>query len=359
MESNGEFSGFAEKYGDFLAPEFAVLIGGEDLIEQGVEVVTLTVKLSTSESDYFSITANNAYDVSDNTFFFAREEYRDMAQVGQAAEVMLGYGGELKTVFKGTVENVASSFPGGSQPQVTVSGYDKSREMMKNARFTRAKDKKDDQLVRFFADEYRFADVIIDATDLKRPERVQANESDYKFLEELARENRREFFVSLDRFVFRERPPNPKPIVTLVWGESLTDFNSQTNLASQVKQVTVCGWDEKTRKDVEATARISDVPVRKELAAIIEKTGASKKVFSSAATVAEAEQEARAMLEEISLALSTASGTCLGLPDIVAGETLELEGLTEEFNGLYGITDVTHNVGTSGYTTRFTLRRSE
>jgi phage protein D len=359
MEGNGEFSEFAKKYGNFLAPNFAVIIGGKNLIDQGVEVAKLSVQLSTTASDRFSITANNAYDVKDNTFFFARDEYREMIQSGQAAEVKLGYGSTLETVFLGTVENVASSFPAGGQPQVTVSGYDKSRKMMKNSRLTRAKDKADDKLVRFFAEKtYEFPKVVIDATDLKRPDCVQVDVSDFVFLQELAKENSREFFVSGERFVFRKRPENAKPLVTLVWGESLIDFNSETNLASQVKEITVSGWDEKTKKDVEATVKISDVGVPKELASIIEKTGATKRFTANVAKVAEAEQKARSKFEEVTSALLTGSGSCIGLPDIVVGETLKLEGLTEEFNGLYEITGVTHNVGTGGYTTQFDLQRS-
>jgi hypothetical protein len=358
MDRFDEFSKFAKKYGDFLAPDFAVIIGGKNLIEQGVEVAKLSVKLSTSASDRFSITANNAYDVKDNTFFFARDEYREMIQVGQAAEVKLGYGSTLETVFIGTVENVASSFPAGGQPQVTVSGYDNSRQMMKNVRLTRAKDKTDDELVRSFTATYGFSNVDVDATDLKRPDRVQVNVSDYQFLQGLAKENSREFFVSGDRFVFRKRPTNAKPVVTLVWGESLIDFNSQTNLASQVKEITVSGWDEEAKKDVEATVKISDVGVPKELASIIEKTGVAKRFVANVAKVAEAEEKARSKLEEVTSALLTGSGSCIGLPDIVVGETLKLEGLTEEFDGLYEITGVSHNVGTGGYTTQFDLQRS-
>ncbi len=359
MDRFDEFSKFAKKYGEFLAPDFAVIIGGKNLIEQDVEVVKLSVKLSTSKSDEFSITANNAYDVKDNTFFFGRDEYREMIQVGQAAEVKLGYGSKLETVFLGTVENVASSFPAGGQPQVSVSGYDKSRKMMKNAGFMRAKDKADDKLVRFFAeDTYGFPKVVIDATDLKRRDRVQVNVSDYEFLQDLAKENSREFFVTGDRFVFRKRPTNVTPVVTLVWGESLIDFNSQTNLASQVKAITVSGCGEKDTEPVEATVKISDVGVPKELASIIEKTGATKRFVANVAEVAEAEQKARSKFEEMTSALLTGSGSCIGLPDIVVGETLKLEGLTEEFNGLYEITDVTHNVGTGGYTTQFELQRS-
>ena len=229
---------------------------------------------------------------------------------------------------------------------------------MKNARLTRAKDKTDDELVKSFTATYGFSNVDVDATELKNPDRVQVNVTDYQFLQSLAQENSREFFVSGDRFVFRKRPENAKPVVTLVWGESLIDFSSQTNLASQVKAITVSGWDEKAKQPVEATVKIADVGVPSELVSIIDKTGATKRFATNVAGKEEAEQVARSKLEEIASTLLTGSGSCIGLPDLIVGETLELEGLTEEFNGSYEITGVTHNVGTGGYTTQFDLQRS-
>jgi phage protein D len=54
-----------------------------------------------------------------------------------------------------------------------------------------------------------------------------------------------------------------------------------------------------------------------------------------------------------------ASVTSIGLPDLRAGQWVEIRGLGVRFSGTYFITDTTHTLGESGYTTQFNARREE
>lgn len=358
-----KFADLAKKYDDFLAPNFVVLLGGRDLLRKDVEVVNLTVRLSVSKHDQFSVTLNNPYDVEDNTFLFSREEYLNVIRVGQKAELKLGYGDKLTQVFLGTVENVSTSFPAAGQSQVEVSGYDKSRQMVKNAKFKRVQEQTYDAVVRMVAKEHTFPEPdreidLADATDVKYPEKIRHNEDDYHFIKALAAEANCEFFVTRDRFVFRKHKPMPDAALSLVWGETLLEFTSETNLAAQVKEVTVCGCSGKDDGPVKGTAKVSDLGLPPEIVAIIEATGATKTVTTKAADSKQAKKEAEAMLGEITGRLLKGSGRSIGLPEIEIGQMLDIGGLSPELNGLYYVTDVTHNIGTNGYTTQFELRRS-
>jgi phage protein D len=358
-----KFSDLAKKYDDFLAPNFVVLLGGRDLLKKDVEVVNLTVKLSVSEHDYFSVTLNNPYDVEDNTFLFSRDEYLNMIKVGQKAELKLGYCDKLTQVFVGTVENVSTSFPAAGQSQVVVSGYDRSRQMVKNAKFKRIQKKTYDDVVKMVAMEHTFPEPnreidTADATDVEYPEKIRNNQNDYNFIKALAAEANCEFFVTRDRFVFRKHKPMPDAALSLVWGETLIEFTSETNLAAQVKEVTVCGWNERDKEPVEGTAKVSDLDLPADMVAIIESTGAARTVSTKAADRKQAKKEAEAMLSEIVGGLLKGSGRSIGLPEIAIDQMLDIGGLSSELNGLYYVTDVAHNIGTNGYTTQFDLRRS-
>jgi hypothetical protein len=53
----------------------------------------------------------------------------------------------------------------------------------------------------------------------------------------------------------------------------------------------------------------------------------------------------------------TGSGSTTGDPRIRAGTVLRLEGLGEQFGGLYRVTSATHSIDSGGYRTSFEVRK--
>ena len=76
-------------------------------------------------------------------------------------------------------------------------------------------------------------------------------------------------------------------------------------------------------------------------------------------TQREADELARAILLERSKDLVKASGTCIGLPDLRAGQRIKISGLGARFSGEYFVTDTTHTINDSGYITKFNVRRED
>ena len=68
---------------------------------------------------------------------------------------------------------------------------------------------------------------------------------------------------------------------------------------------------------------------------------------------------AKAILLARSNDLVKASGTCVGLTDLRAGQRVRIAGLGARFSGEYFITDTTHTINDSGYITKFNGRREE
>ena len=71
----------------------------------------------------------------------------------------------------------------------------------------------------------------------------------------------------------------------------------------------------------------------------------------------EAGLEALARLEEMASTLVTANGTTIGLPQLRAGKTIKISGTGVRFDGIYRLTQTTHTLGGSGYTTSFQCRK--
>ena len=150
----------------------------------------------------------------------------------------------------------------------------------------------------------------------------------------------------------------------LKWGISLMDFKPTLTTANQIKSVTVHGWNRSTKQPITGRASLDDPKskLNRDLYKQLESTatrarsGLSMSRFSRQK---EADERARAILLERSKDLVKASGTCVGLPDLRAGQRVRIAGLGVRFSGEYFITDTTHTISDAGYITKFNGRREE
>jgi len=76
-------------------------------------------------------------------------------------------------------------------------------------------------------------------------------------------------------------------------------------------------------------------------------------------TQEEANNRARYILLNRFRDMVTASATTVGVPDIRAGRNVIITGAGARFSGNYFVTQTTHTIGDSGYTTQFNSRRED
>ena len=72
----------------------------------------------------------------------------------------------------------------------------------------------------------------------------------------------------------------------------------------------------------------------------------------------EADDMAKAELNQASDTLVTSSGTIIGTPTLIPGQILEVKGVGVKFSGKYIVTDVTNRINGNGYTTTFNARKN-
>jgi phage protein D len=77
-------------------------------------------------------------------------------------------------------------------------------------------------------------------------------------------------------------------------------------------------------------------------------------VFSQA----EADQRAKAALNERAKDFLTGDGESMGLPELRPGRNVELAGLGAPFSKTYYIQQATHKIDTNGYRTRFKVKET-
>jgi phage protein D len=125
----------------------------------------------------------------------------------------------------------------------------------------------------------------------------------------------------------------------------------------------VNGWNRTTRRAINVTVNLEDRELRRnhDLYELLNKCDPREEVVvdEPVFTERQARQRAIAILMDRQKEMVKATGTTIGLPDLRAGRQIEIGGLGARFNGIYFVTETTHTIGDSGYTTRFSARRED
>jgi len=77
------------------------------------------------------------------------------------------------------------------------------------------------------------------------------------------------------------------------------------------------------------------------------------------ASQAEADLHARAIKNDNAMQLLTGSASTIGIPDLKPGSIVDLQGIGKRFNGFYYVSQATHSISSSGYSTDFSVQRND
>jgi uncharacterized protein len=206
-----------------------------------------------------------------------------------------------------------------------------------------------------------------DPDSAQRLIRKQEAESDHDFLKRISRENGWEMFIDHSepggghKLRFQSPLDRLTPEVTLKYGHSLIDFTPRISTVGQIVSVTVYVWVAQIKTTFTVTVgwdwdRMAlTVDIRPAVLQL--QSGPSRVLIEEPVTVASAP---RRIISELIPRLNqrlTGSGSTIGDPRIQAGTVLRLEGLGVQFGGLYRVTSATHTIDSSGYRTRFNVRK--
>jgi phage protein D len=302
-----------------------------------------------------------------NSFDLEKRELRWFDQeiaAGKEIEVRMGYCDRLEVLFVGLITSIKTNFPSGGMPQLDVVAFDLSHPMRKSKKSRSWDKRKDSEIATTLASQYGLNPKVED-TRTQHDTIKQDNESDFEFLTRRAGENGFEFFVFERALYFRKRAYQESPVVNLEWAKSLISFSPELDIADQVEEVEVRGWDLKTKKEIIGKARAGDEQGRdsgrksgSELVKGVTQEKIVERVRKPVYTQEEADKVARSILTQFAEGLVKGSGECLGLPELRAGKNVRLEGLGRKFSKNYYIEKTSHNITSSGYRTTFHVKET-
>lgn len=331
---------------------------------------------------------------------FANESLRwldhPLLQSDLGFRLLLGYAPDpLESVFVGEITGINATFPNGGMPTITVVAHDFLQRLTVGTR-DRAFALKlptigdfplPDAMVTsivsatnllipypdpigaalaFFALLMAYAVTPLDA---KKGVRIQEKSSDFDFLSEIARENGWEMYIDHTAdpqgYVLRFQGfiQDYSPSVSLAWGSSLADFTPKLTTVGQVLGVEARIWIASIKLELLVTLAWDYDRAAFDLRispgfGIIDELNPPKGVLKLGA-VGPAVMPKK-LLSELLPRLNnrlTGSGSTVGNLAIKAGRVIDLQGLGDQFSGLYRITSATHTIDTGGFRTAFDARK--
>jgi hypothetical protein len=322
-----------------------------------------------------------------------------MLRVDNQLSLAIGYAPDpLNEVFLGEVTGVNASFPSGGIPTLTVVAHDFLQRLTKGSKERAFK------LSIPCVGDFPLPDPIVativsgtnllipaldpigaalsfltflisfavDPLEARRAVRVQRGQSDFEFLSGIARENGWEMYIdhSLEpkgyvlrfKFLIQDYAPS----VSLKWGESLMDFTPRLTTVGQVVGVSTCLWLPTIKTEFtivlswdydRAAFDLKVFPGGGDLEMLLGAAQTEAVLHINTLSLASAPKK---ILGELLPRLNnrlTGSGTAVGDPAIKAGAVVHLDGLGQEFSGLYRVTSARHTIDSGGYRTSFDARK--
>lgn len=374
------------------APEFTIRVNGQPLpVALRGSVISVSYEDGMQGADRVEVA-------------FANPSLRwldhPLLAVDNSFSLSIGYAPDpLEEVFVGEITGVEPTFPGSGMPTIRITAQDLLNRLTKGTK---------DRAFRVSiptVGNFPLPDVlvasIVSATNLLIPDpdplggalsvlltvasflsfpgfgevnvRRQESQSDFDFLTSIAHDNGWEVFIDHTQspkgrvLKFQFLIQQYTPSLALAYGSSLIDFTPRLTTVGDLFGVSARVWVDSLQTEFVLVASWDydnacfNLTVYPSLIGEIDDVlgpEAKGKVLSIKPTGYAA--AARGILTELLPRLNnrlTGSGSTIGNPKIKASRVIRLDGLGDEFSGLYRITSATHTFDGGGYRTSFQARK--
>ncbi|MEG0564903.1 MAG: hypothetical protein RR590_01590, partial [Hungatella sp.] len=280
---------------------------------------------------------------------------KDVAVLGKKVEVELGYGSKTLLVFKGFLASVDVGFDIETGITFRITAMDARRLMMTdNYHSVGYTEKKYSEIIEKILKRYSAlckAEVKASTVELLEP--VSQESSDYDFITGRLSEKENdgmEFFIVADTAYFRKKKENKAPLMSLGIGIGLKTF--ERSIVYLDREIEIQGDRGSGEKEIlgKATAKGKE---KQEKA--LGDPGLTVIKMMDVKSDQEAKSTAGAYAKALEDENQQASGSCTGLPEIVPGRFLKIEGTDSMLDKKYYVTEVNHLIGQSGFLTSFEM----
>lgn len=344
------------KYNGFKVPVMKLLIndniislvlsalGSNTALGIMTDGVTVTLNKDSASSASFNLI--NCYDP-------LVRKFTEKIGVGSKICIMMGYGSFCKSIFVGYVDSVSYEFS--EKPLVKITAFDAVQLMKsggsqkRNWPINTLYIKTFKEIMNNYSDICPVSDINI-VPSLKKHGYLVQDSNDYDYLKEtFCKYFDRDFIVIGGEGYLIKPYSNKIKLTTLGFGKGLLRF-SVTPLYKKVS-VVVTGA---RQLDIKAKSKVKTGQKYKTSMDNEQRIVKENVPFTS---VSDCKAYADRLASDAISEAQKASGECIGIPEIVPGRAIGLEGIDLTWSGrTYYIESATHSFNSGGYTTSFEIK---
>lgn len=349
MTGSYRYQDLVQAYDDFETPAAAIYVGADKvnvMTEKDIVITDIQVTLSIGESSLLNFQVLDAFDMVSHSF---RQGIRDSFAVGTLIEAALGYGSNLTTIFKGYITECRVQY--GEWTAISVSALDLRNLMKKNKRIHyKYQEKSYSEIFEELIGNYSALYDTLHVDRVSEKAELIQSISDYDFVtQELCRRGKRSFFVIGGEVYFRETGKKESAFLELEWGNGLLFFEKGIRYCNE--QITIySSQEDKSSQSVSLQLKAED-----NTPALLSETQVEEWELGAGLDQQILQNYLDQRKEEKTEKNMVASGSLVGLPEIVPGRYLKISGVDPSDAGTYYIREVRHEYGEDGFTTSFTV----
>ncbi|MCR5251312.1 MAG: hypothetical protein K6E50_11960 [Lachnospiraceae bacterium] len=363
-----------KEYKDFESPIAVISVSGKDISKdkKGFAISDIIVELSCGfEASVAEFKIYNGYDMLLHEFLF--DDLKKYITLGSPVSIWLGYKSRVLNVFRGFISQVNFTFHLQEMPAVEVHCMDLKGIMMANSYAKQINAQYYCEAVKSVFEQpfYQrlkgeigvYEDILIADTPDK-PEQPQGgggekestdrtiemvNESDYEFVVRAAKRFNYEFFQSCGTICFRRAKSDTDELMVISPETGMMAFDVGYDITGLVGQIEVRNVDAGKGKLLKASqklqGKISEGSKAKQL------VSKQKKIYidPTAANQEEAGFRAEYLVDEVSYRFGTLEAEMVGIPELMPGKFIILEGLGTAASNTFYLSSVRHSMEANGF----------
>ena len=358
------------KYSNFDLPVIQVKVNDKAITDgkRSFAISNVTVDLTAGfEASQASFGIYNAYDYEDTQFEF--DVIKNYVLIGSYVQILMGYNLTVTEVFRGVITIVNFVIEDGEAPYILVTAMDVKAVMMANRYHKAIKAKSYSEAVKEIFKQGVYESLKNDGVILsyeigdtpdKNPSSGEqgkeetdkmiemVGESDYEFVTRVAKKFNYEFFVLGGRVYFRAAKLDKENQITISPSANIKSINVEYDITGLTESVEVRGLDVGKAKLLKTTKKNSNKLSQGNKAKSLI-TG-SKFVYIDP-TVASAEDagfRAGYLLEDMMYRYGSLELEMIGLPDILPGKFIKIDGIGKAISNEFYVQTVRHTMSKDG-----------
>ena len=353
------YASLAKKYDNFTAPGFSIEVGGKELALGKYHIPGVEVEISAAG------TAGGCNFQIEGQYDFKNSKWvNDAAKLIKPGAKLIVKGGyqERKELFYGYVDDFSIDFNSDKTPFIQVNGIDGLGYLMNMYTPLYAGEKKPKEIVETILKKSQSAGfakkVQVGALDGFETPIIKELTDDWKFLCTLAERYGTMLFAVDGELIFDNVLTKTSPILTLTVGKSVRHFSRRVSLSHQVGKVEVMGRDVNQVAVMGSASSVTAGGEGKTAAEWVSglKESTLRERSEYARTQKECETLAQNRLNSIAMGFVSGEGECVGIPELIPGRYLKIDGGDELTNGTYFLSKVIHRFRTDEYITAFEIK---